>query len=95
MTTTTSGGVATTATNKIKGTTTDDEMNVGRRPEPMDVYTPEELRDVEQREVVLGGAVVRARRLEASRLVKALHELLGEAALGGDVFARAVGSSGR
>ena len=26
-------------------------MNVGRRPELMDVYIPEELRNVEQREV--------------------------------------------
>jgi hypothetical protein len=39
-----------------------------------DAHTPEQLHDVEQREVVLPGAVVRVRRLEAERLVEAFHE---------------------
>jgi hypothetical protein len=40
-------------------------------------------------------AVVRVRRLKANRLVKALHERLGDAALGGDIFVTAIESSGR
>jgi hypothetical protein len=60
-----------------------------------DVDSPEELHDVEQREVVLAGTVVRVRWLEADRLVKALHERLGDAALGGDLFVPAIKRPGR
>jgi hypothetical protein len=59
-----------------------------------DGHAPEELHDVEQREVVLPGAVVRARRLEADRLVKALYERFRDAALGGDVLVVAIEPSG-
>jgi hypothetical protein len=60
-----------------------------------DFHTAEEGHDVEQREVVFPRSVVWVGRLEADRLVKALHERLGDAALGGDDFVPAIESSGR